>query len=151
MSYLVLSRNTVEFFNKRDNYGSGWVDGCRSLEKKRIGKLSQNIPIQVPTRRVPVQRAVERDEIPYPYKVHDTTLRPLLNITIKSTIVRSRSCSSGDICGTTPTFRSDVNIAIVAIRNSFRFNIVKNKEQTQKASGPNVADWQYLGVDKFMR
>ena len=28
------------------------------------------------TRRVPVQRAVERDEIPYPYKVHDTTLRP---------------------------------------------------------------------------
>ena len=47
------------------------------------------------TRRVPVQRAVERDEIPYPYKVHDTTLHPLLNITIKSTIVvrsRSRSC-----------------------------------------------------------
>ena len=26
------------------------------------------------TRRVPVQRAVERDEIPYPYKVHDMTL-----------------------------------------------------------------------------
>ena len=26
------------------------------------------------TRRVPVQRAVERDEIPYPNKVHDTTL-----------------------------------------------------------------------------
>ena len=26
------------------------------------------------TRRVPVQRAVERDEIPYQYKVHDTTL-----------------------------------------------------------------------------
>ena len=38
----------------------------------------------VHTRRVPVQRAVERDEIPYPYKVHDTTLRrPLLNITIQ--------------------------------------------------------------------
>ena len=57
------------------------------------------------TRRVPVQRAVERDEIPYPYKVHDTTLRPLLNITIKSTMVvrnRSRSCGGGDICGTTP-------------------------------------------------
>ena len=35
------------------------------------------------TRRVPVQRAVERDEIPYPYKVHDTTLRPILNITIQ--------------------------------------------------------------------
>ena len=52
-----------------------------------------------------VQRAVERDEIPYPYKVHDTTLHPLLNITIKSTIVvrsRSRSCGGGDICGTTP-------------------------------------------------
>ena len=29
-----------------------------------------------PTRRVPVQRAVERDQLPYPYKVHDTTLRP---------------------------------------------------------------------------
>ena len=28
----------------------------------------------VNTRRVPVQRAVERDEIPYPYKVYDTTL-----------------------------------------------------------------------------
>ena len=55
-------------------------------------------------RRVPVQRAVERDEIPNPYKVHDTTLRPLLNITIKSTIVvrnRSKSCGGGDICGTT--------------------------------------------------
>ena len=38
------------------------------------------------TRRVPVQRAVERDEIPYPYKVHDTTLRPLLNITIQKHI-----------------------------------------------------------------
>ena len=35
------------------------------------------------TRRVPVQRAVEWDEIPYPYKVHDTALRPLLNITIQ--------------------------------------------------------------------
>ena len=59
----------------------------------------------VHTRRVPVQRPVERDgKIPYPYKVHDTTLRPLLNITIKSTIVvrnRSRSCGGGDICGTT--------------------------------------------------
>ena len=88
-----------------------------------------NSPILI--RRVPVQRAVERDEIPYPYKVHDTTL------TIKSTIVVrscSRSCSGGDICGTTPAFRPDVNIAIVAIQNSL-------------ASGPNVADWQYLGVE----
>ena len=70
------------------------------------------------TRRVPVQRAVERDEIPYPHKVHDTALRPLLNITIvlngydittQSTILvrsRSRSCSGGDICGTTPAFRT---------------------------------------------
>ena len=46
-------------------------------------------------------------KIPYPYKVHDMTMRPLLdlNITIKSTIVvrsRSRSCGGGDICGTTP-------------------------------------------------
>ena len=41
-------------------------------------------PIVVMTMRVPVQRAVERDEIPCPYKVNDTTLRPLLNITIKS-------------------------------------------------------------------
>ena len=31
--------------------------------------------------RVPVQRAVGRDEIPYPYKLHDATLRPLLHIT----------------------------------------------------------------------
>ena len=103
---------------------------------------------------MPVQQAVERDETPYPYTVHDTTLRPLLNITIKSSIVvhsRSRSCSGGDICGTTPAFRSDVNIAVVAIQNSFWFNIVKNKEQTQKASSPNVVDWQYLGVDKFTR
>ena len=30
--------------------------------------------LSVSTRRVPVQRAVERDEIPYPHKVHDTTL-----------------------------------------------------------------------------
>ena len=62
---------------------------------------------------------------------------------------RSRSCGGGDICGTTPAFRSDVNIATdVAIKNSFLFNIVKNKEQTQKASGPNVADWQYLYAEK---
>ena len=61
--------------------------------------------IIIRTRRVPAKRAVERDEIPYPYKVHDTTLRPILDITIKSTIVvrsRSRSSGSGDICGTTP-------------------------------------------------
>ena len=32
------------------------------------------------TRQVPVQRAFERDKIPYPCKVHDATLRPLLNI-----------------------------------------------------------------------
>ena len=42
-----------------------------------------NTSVLEDTRRVPVQRAVERDEIPYPYKVHDTTLRPLLNITIQ--------------------------------------------------------------------
>ena len=76
------------------------------LRSKDRGLLSIDIVIVIViTRRVPVQRAVERDEIPYPYKVHDTTLRPLLNITIKSTIVvrsRSRSCGNGDICGTTP-------------------------------------------------
>ena len=49
--------------------------------------LSYSWAILVNTRRVPVQRAVKRDEIPYPYNVHDTTLLPLLNITIKSTIV----------------------------------------------------------------
>ena len=42
------------------------------------------------TRRVPVQRAVERDEIPYPYKVHDTTLRPLLNKTIQKHNYKAR-------------------------------------------------------------
>ena len=36
--------------------------------------------IIVDTRRVPVQQAVERDEIPYMYKVHGATLRLLLNI-----------------------------------------------------------------------
>ena len=38
--------------------------------------ISEGPVIIVYTRRVPVQRDVERDEIPYPYKVHDTTLRP---------------------------------------------------------------------------
>ena len=69
------------------------------------GPLNGHPPSIIITRRVPVQRAIERDEIPYPYKVHDTTLRPLLNITIKLTIVvriRSRSCGGGDICGPTP-------------------------------------------------
>ena len=49
-------------------------------------------------------------------------LRGLLLIIITSWIVRSRSrsCGGGDICGTTPAFKSDVNIATdVAIRNSF--------------------------------
>ena len=30
--------------------------------------------------RALIEYTVERDEIPYPYKVHDATLRPLLNI-----------------------------------------------------------------------
>ena len=29
--------------------------------------------------------------------------------------------------------------------------VVKNKGQTQRASGPKVADWQYVGVEKFTR
>ena len=41
--------------------------GCSDL-------LSDPVMHILVTRRVPVQRAVERDEIPYPYKVHDTTL-----------------------------------------------------------------------------
>ena len=55
-----------------------------------------------------------------PYKVEPCS--GVLNITIKSTIVvrsRSRSCGGGDICGTTPAYRSHVNIATVAMRNSF--------------------------------
>ena len=55
----------------------------------------QMIVCIIVTRRVPVQRAVERDEIPYPYKVHDTTLHPLLNITrqvTRATHVRNRIC-----------------------------------------------------------
>ena len=56
--------------------------------------------------------------------------------TIKSTMVvrsRSRSGGGGDICGTTPAFRSDVNIATdVAIRNSFLFNIVKKTKNKRK-------------------
>ena len=27
--------------------------------------------------------------------------------------------------------------------------VVKNKGQTQKASGPKVVDWQYLGVENL--
>ena len=57
--------------------------------------------------------------------------------TIKSTMVvrsRSRSCGGGDICGTTPALRSDVNIATdVAIRNSFLFNIVKKQRTNAKS------------------
>ena len=102
-------------------------ESCSDSRRRRLNQLKPQYVVGLTartmnTRRMPVQRAVERDEIPYPYKVHDMTLRPLLNITIKSTIVvrsRSMSCSSGDICGTTPTFRSDVNIAIVAIQNLF--------------------------------
>ena len=37
------------------------------------------------------------------------------------------------------------------MRNYFLFFVVKNEGQTQKASGPKVADWQYVGVDKFTR
>ena len=88
----------------------------------RVAVVTRNYAHIIITRRVPVQRAVERDEIPYPYNVHDTTLRLLLTITIKSTIVvrnRSRSCGGGDICGTTSAKRSHVNIATVAMRNSF--------------------------------
>ena len=81
------------------------TDICSSQKGRNCSQYPDETLDLAPTSRVPVQRAVERDEIPYPYKVHDTTLRPLLNITIKSTIIvrnRSRSCGGGDICGTTP-------------------------------------------------
>ena len=60
---------------------------------------------------MPVQWAVERDEIPYPYKVH----------------VRGRAAvatSAGQLIQ-----RSHVNIATVAMRNSFLFHIVKTKDK----------------------
>ena len=50
------------------------------------------------TRRVPVQRAVERDEIPYPYKV-----KACVTVRGRATVATS----------------ADVNIATVAMRNSF--------------------------------
>ena len=59
--------------------------------------------------------------------------------------------SGGDICGTTAAQRSDLKIATVAMQNSFLFFVVKNKGQTQKAISPKVADWQYVGVEKFTR
>ena len=37
------------------------------------------------------------------------------------------------------------------MRNSFLVFVVKNKGQTQKASSPKVADWQYVGIEKFPR
>ena len=37
------------------------------------------------------------------------------------------------------------------MRNSFCFFVIQNKGQTQKASGPMVADWQYEVVDKYTR
>ena len=64
--------------------------GCAVVRLYLRARVSMHVTLASiieSTMRVPVQRAVERDEIPYPYKVHDTTLRPLLNITRKSTIV----------------------------------------------------------------
>ena len=49
------------------------TDKYRYRDNKNAGHIDT-------TRRVLVQRAVERDKIPYPRKVHDATLRPLLNI-----------------------------------------------------------------------
>ena len=103
------------------------LEACVSAVKFKAKRAADDFFLNahatiVYTRRVPVQRAVELDEIPYPYPYPYTTLRPLLNITIKSTIVvrnRSRSCGGGDICGTTPASRSHVNIATVAMRNYF--------------------------------
>ena len=90
--------------NENMDGGSDWVLKYRNTKNKLEMQNDIDGTI-VQTRRKPVQRAVERDEIPYPYKVHDTTMRPLLNITIKSTIVvrsRGKSCGGGDSCGTTP-------------------------------------------------
>ena len=42
--------------------------------------VADSEPHIIGTRRVPVQRAVESDENTLPVKVHDATLRPLLNI-----------------------------------------------------------------------
>ena len=52
----------------------------------------------VETRRVPVQRAVDWDEIPYPYKVHDTTLRPLSIIKLEGQLFRTGRRISPKFC-----------------------------------------------------
>ena len=53
--------------NRLQLYSYQWYDVVGGRGKKH-------------TRRVPGQRAVERDEISLSVKVHDATLRPLLNI-----------------------------------------------------------------------
>ena len=103
--YLELPGNTGKYqeIGNRCAHNCGWqILWPGVCSKANYPQITVLRVIVYYTRQVPVQRAVERDKIPYPYKVHDTTLRPLLNITIKSTIVvrsRSRSCSGGDICG----------------------------------------------------
>ena len=67
---------TIRIDVSRDDRAKIATNSLRTL----TDRLKENYSIEL-YRRVPVQRAVERDEIPYPYKVHDTTLRPLLNIT----------------------------------------------------------------------
>ena len=74
----------------------------------------------------------------------------------RSLVVRSRAQflvgGGGDVCGKTAAHRSHLKIATAAMRNSFiLFVVKKHKGQTQKASGPKVADRQHVGVEKFKR
>ena len=45
--------------------------------------------------------------------------------------------------------QSHLKIATVSV--AMQNSVVKNKGQMQKASGPKVADWQYVGIEKFTR
>ena len=58
----------------------------------------------------------------------------------------------GDICGTTDRTKDRTKNRSCGDAKFFLiFCRKKNKEQTQKASGPTVADWQCEGVEKIRR
>ena len=78
---IIFKRVSMKIKDRKDLIEDLWNKGGVDMVRSHTNKTERKICTPtVYTRRVPDQRAVERDEIPYPYKVHDATLRPLLNI-----------------------------------------------------------------------
>ena len=88
----------------------------------------------------------------------DNTIKStiVLSCALSCVVVRSRAQflagGGGDICGENCRIKiASKNRNCGDAKFFFYFFVVKNKGQTQKASGPKVAGRQHVGVEKYTR